>query len=80
MITIKVLGGGCANCNKLEANALQAAKELGIEAEVEHVRDYPQIMAYGIMRTPGLVVDEKVVVAGKVASVEEIKPLLTAAR
>ncbi|HYF95381.1 MAG TPA: thioredoxin family protein [Symbiobacteriaceae bacterium] len=79
-MTIKVLGGGCANCNKLEENALQAARELGMEAAVEHVKDYPQIMAYGVMRTPGLVVNEKVVVAGKVATVEEIKPLLAAAR
>lgn len=74
---MKVLGGGCANCNKLEANARQAAAELGLEVSIEHVKEYPRIMAYGVMSTPGLVVNEKVVVAGKVASVEEIKPLLT---
>lgn len=76
MIAIKVLGSGCANCMKLEQNAHQAVTELGLEAGVEHVKDFAQIAAYGVMRTPGLVVDEKVLVAGRVPSVDEIKTLL----
>lgn len=75
---IKILGSGCANCNRLEANTRQAVADLGLAATVEHVKDYPSIMAYGIMRTPGLVVNEKVIVSGRVPSPEEIKTLLPA--
>jgi small redox-active disulfide protein 2 len=73
---IKVLGSGCANCVKLEENAKLAAKELGLEAEFVKVKDMEGIASYGIMRTPGLVVDEKVVSYGKVLTAEQIKPLL----
>lgn len=73
---IKVLGSGCANCVKLEENAKLAAKELGLEAEFIKVKDMEGIASYGIMRTPGLVVDEKVVSYGKVLTAEQIKPLL----
>jgi len=73
---IKVLGSGCANCVKLEENAKLAAKELGIEAEFVKVKDMEGIASYGIMRTPGLVVDENVVSYGKVLTAEQIKPLL----
>lgn len=73
---IKVLGSGCANCVKLEENAKLAAKELGIDAEFVKVKDMEGIASYGIMRTPGLVVDEKVVSYGKVLTAEQIKPLL----
>lgn len=73
---IKILGSGCANCKKLEANAREAIQELGLEAEVEKVEDLREIVAYGVMRTPALVVDETVKVMGKVASVEEIRQLL----
>jgi len=73
---IKVLGSGCANCVKLEENAKLAAKELGIEAEFIKVKDMEGIASYGIMRTPGLVVDENVVSYGKVLTAEQIKPLL----
>jgi small redox-active disulfide protein 2 len=74
---IKVLGSGCANCVKLEENAKLAAKELGLEAEFIKVKDMEGIASYGIMRTPGLVVDEKVVSYGKVLTADQIKPLLT---
>lgn len=73
---IKVLGTGCANCKKLEAHAREAVKELGIEATVEKVEDIQGIMAYGVMKTPALVVDEKVKIMGRVASVADIKALL----
>lgn len=73
---VKVLGTGCANCKKLEAHALEAIKELGIDATVEKVEDVQGIMAYGVMKTPALVVDEQVKVMGRVASVEDIKNIL----
>ncbi|MHB1394865.1 MAG: thioredoxin family protein [Clostridia bacterium] len=72
-MVIKVLGSGCMNCNKLEANAREAVKELGIDATVEKVENFKDILAYGVMKTPALVVDEQVKVMGRVASVEEIK-------
>lgn len=75
-MVIKVLGTGCMNCKKLEANAREAVKELGIDATVEKVEAYKDILAYGVMKTPALVVDEKVKVMGRIASVEEIKKLL----
>lgn len=70
---IKILGTGCTNCKKLEENANQAVKELGIDAKVEKVEDFMAIMKYGVMKTPALVVDEQVKSAGKVLSAEEIK-------
>ncbi len=73
---VKVLGTGCANCKKLEAHAREAIKELGIDATVEKVEDVQGIMAYGVMKTPALVVDEQVKVMGRVASVEDIKNIL----
>lgn len=73
---IKVLGSGCSNCKKLEVNVKEAVKELGIEATVEKVEDFKDIMAYGVMKTPALVVDEQVKVMGRVPSVEDIKKYL----
>lgn len=73
---IKILGTGCPNCLKLEASARIAAKELGIDAEIVKVTDIVDISAYGILRTPGLVVDEKVVSYGKVLNPAEVKVLL----
>jgi small redox-active disulfide protein 2 len=72
MVTIKVLGSGCANCKRLEALSLKVAKDLGIEAEVVKVTDYSEIMKYPIMSTPGLVVDEKLVSAGRIPNEAEI--------
>ena len=62
---IKVLGSGCANCKKLEENTRKAVEELGIDATIEKVTDFKEIMAYGVMKTPALVVDEKVKDIGK---------------
>jgi small redox-active disulfide protein 2 len=73
---IKVLGSGCAKCGKLEDIAHQAVKELGLDAEVLHVTELAEIMAYGVMSTPALVVDEKVRFAGRVPSLAEIKSAL----
>lgn len=73
---IKILGTGCPNCQRLEANTKTALNDLGIQAEVVKVTDYAAISAYSIMRMPGLVFDEKVVSYGKVLNVEEVKALL----
>jgi small redox-active disulfide protein 2 len=76
VLTIKVLGPGCVNCQKLEQNARQAVAELGVEAALEHVKDYQQIMAYGVMRTPALVINEKVAIVGRVPTTAEVRDLL----
>ena len=73
---IKILGSGCAKCKKLESNAKEAVKEIGIDATVEKVQDMEEIIGYGVMNTPALVVDEKVMAMGKVLSKEEIKKYL----
>ena len=76
---IKVLGSGCRNCLNLEKAARQAIDNLGIDATIEKVTDYPSIVGYGVMSTPALVVDEKVVSTGRVPTVTEIQNLLAAA-
>jgi small redox-active disulfide protein 2 len=63
---IEVLGPGCNNCTKLEANAREAVARSGIEAEIRHVTDYAEIASRGVMNTPGLVIDGKVVSTGKI--------------
>ena len=73
---IKILGIGCKNCVNLAKNTEEALKELGMEATITKVTDMKDIAKYGIMRTPGLVIDEKVVSYGKVASTEEIVEIL----
>ena len=73
---IKVLGSGCSSCKKLEANTKKAVEELGIEATIEKVEDFKQILGYGVMKTPALVVDEKVKAMGRIPTVEEIKKYL----
>lgn len=70
---IKILGTGCANCKKLEANTKKAVEKLGIDATIEKVEDIQEIMAYGVMGTPALVVDEQVKIMGRVASPGEIE-------
>ena len=66
MKKIEVLGPGCANCQRLEANAREAVAMAGVEAEIVKVTDYRQIAAYGVMSTPGLVIDGKVVSYGRI--------------
>ncbi|MBK8463490.1 MAG: TM0996/MTH895 family glutaredoxin-like protein [Nigerium sp.] len=75
---IKILGPGCANCVKLEKNTRAALAALGKQAEVVKVTDFPDIASYGILRTPGLVVDEEVLVSGRVPATDEIARLLQA--
>jgi len=77
---IKVLGPGCMNCKTLANRALEAVQQLGMSASVEKVEDIKAIATYGILRTPGLVIDEQVVSYGKVPSVEEIKALIETAK
>jgi small redox-active disulfide protein 2 len=69
---IKILGSGCAKCNRLEQLTRAAVAELGIDATFEHVRDIDQIMAYPIMTTPALVIDEQVKIAGRMPSQDEL--------
>ena len=76
---IKILGPGCGNCINLEKVTRQAMADLGLDATVEKVEDYPTIMGYGVMSTPALVVDEKVVSSGRVPTPAEVRDLLTAA-
>lgn len=79
-LDIKVLGSGCAKCNDLEAAAKAALAELGMETEVDHVTDFAQIAAYGVMSTPALVVDGKVVSYGKVLKKDEVIEILKKVR
>lgn len=74
---IKVLGTGCTKCKSLEKATIQAVNELGLQATVTKEEDIMNIMAYGVMRTPGLVIDEKVVLSGRIPSPKELKDLLT---
>ena len=73
---IKVLGGGCAKCNQLEEAAKAAMTELGLTPEVDHITDFSQIAAYGVMTTPALVVNGKVVCYGRVPGKDEVKDLM----
>jgi small redox-active disulfide protein 2 len=76
MLTIKVLGPGCANCQRLEAMVRQAVAQLAVEAEVIKVTEHPEIMKYKILSTPGLVINEKVVSAGRIPDDSEIMTFL----
>lgn len=73
---IKILGSGCKSCTKLEENTRKAVEELGLDATIEKVTDFKDIMKYGVMKTPALVVDEKVKAYGRVLKVDEIKKYL----
>ncbi len=77
-MTIKVLGSGCINCKTLEKRTIAALQELGIDAVVEKVEDMQKIASYGIMHTPGLVINEKVAMSGSIPSVEKLKEILLA--
>lgn len=78
--SIKVLGSGCKKCNQLEENTKAALEQLGMDTTIEHVTDFAQIAAWGVMTTPALVVDGKVVLYGKVPKTEEVVVLLQKAR
>ena len=79
MLTIKILGSGCANCKKLEAVAREAATQANVEAEFIKVTDMKEIMAYDVMSTPALVINEKVVSSGRIPPTADVIKLLTAA-
>ncbi|MBP6473553.1 MAG: thioredoxin family protein [Candidatus Promineifilaceae bacterium] len=72
MLTIKVLGPGCSNCQKVEDAAKSAVANMGVEAEIVKVTDYGQIMSYNILSTPGLVINEKLVAAGRIPKDAEV--------
>jgi len=79
MVKIEVLGSGCANCKKLEANAREAVALSGVEAEVTKVTDYAEIASRGVMSTPGLVIDGQVMSTGRIPTAGDIAEWLTAA-
>jgi small redox-active disulfide protein 2 len=78
--SVKVLGSGCAKCNALEAATKAALAQLGMDTAIDHVTDFAQIAAYGVMSTPALVVDGKVVAYGKVLKQDEVVTLLQKVR
>ena len=73
---IKILGSGCAKCVALEKRVIEGLAQLGIHERVDHITDFAKIASYGVMTTPALVIDEKVVVYGKVPTSDEIHVLL----
>jgi small redox-active disulfide protein 2 len=75
-MNIKILGTGCPNCQKLEQNTKQALEELKLKAQVEKITDISDIVSYGVMGTPALVVDEELKVSGRIPDVSEIKTIL----
>ena len=79
MLTIKVLGSGCANCHKVEELAKQAVAQLAIDARVEMVTDVKEIMRYGVMNTPGLVINDKVVSSGRVPALSQVTTMIASA-
>ena len=77
MTTVKILGTGCANCRKLEAVAREAAASAGIDAEFTKVTDIDAILAYDVLSTPGLVINDKVVSSGRIPTQNEIRQWLS---
>lgn len=78
--SIKVLGSGCTKCNELEAATKAALEQLGMNTTIDHVTDFSQIAAYGVMTTPALVIDGKVVSYGKVLKTDEVVKILQKVR
>jgi len=76
-MNIKVLGSGCTKCKALEKITHEAVTAMGVSAEVEKVEDIQKIMGYGVMRTPALVINEKVVLSGRLPSLSEIKEIIS---
>jgi small redox-active disulfide protein 2 len=77
MLTIKVLGSGCANCKRVEQIAHKIVTEMALEAEIIKVTDYNDILAYNILSTPGLVINEKVVCSGRIPTPAEVTTWVT---
>ena len=77
MLSIKVLGPGCANCVKVAQLAQQAVAALGAEAQIEKVTEFPEIQKYRLLATPGLVINEKVVCAGRIPTAAEVTTWVT---
>ena len=75
-MNIKVLGPGCARCHQLEKTAIEVVKELGIDAKVEEIKDMSKIIAYNVLMTPGLVINEQVVSSGKVPTKAEVTQMI----
>lgn len=78
--SVKILGSGCAKCNALERAVKEALRQLGMDTTIDHVTDFSRIAAYGVMTTPALVVDGKVVSYGKVLKADEVMKILQKAR
>jgi len=78
MLNIKILGSGCANCKRLESTARKVVEALGVNAEFEKVTDFAEIMKWPILSTPGLVINDKLVSAGRIPTEKEIAGWLTA--
>jgi len=76
-MNIKILGSGCARCNQLEKVTKEVLKELGIEATFDHLTEIKQIMSYPILATPGMVIDEELVISGRVPSKVEVMKIIT---
>ena len=79
MLTIKVLGSGCANCKRVEQIVRKVVEEMTLQAEVIKVTEYPEIMKYNVMSTPGLVINEKIVSTGRIPTPAEVTSWLTTA-
>ena len=79
MLSIKILGPGCANCRKLEQIAHEAVAARGIEAEISKVTDMQQIIAYDVLKTPGLVINEKLVSSGRIPTPQSVAEWIRAA-
>lgn len=77
---IKVLGTGCTKCKTLHELAKKAVQETGVDAQIEKIEDMEQILSFGLIMTPGLVINGEVKVAGRLPSIEEIKRLILAAK
>lgn len=75
-VVIKILGSGCAKCNNLEKNTVEAIKQMGIEIKIQHITDFSEIAKYGVMTTPALVFNNKVLCFGKVLKTDEIIDLI----
>jgi small redox-active disulfide protein 2 len=77
MLTIKILGSGCANCKRVEQIARKVVTDMALEAEIVKVTEYPKIMEYNLLSTPGLVVNDKVVCSGRIPTPAEVTTWLT---